>query len=41
MCSLEDLVEMKRQSGRSAGLEDLSRLEVAHGELPQPPADPS
>lgn len=38
ICSLEDLVFMKRQSGRSTDLEDLSRLEIAHGELPPPPA---
>lgn len=37
ICSLEDLVAMKRQSGRSTGEEDLSRLETAHGELPEPP----
>lgn len=37
ICSLEDLVSMKRQSGRGSDLEDLSRLETAHGELPTPP----
>jgi hypothetical protein len=40
ICSLEDLVTMKRQSGRGADVEDLNRLEIAHGELPEPPADP-
>jgi hypothetical protein len=39
ICSLEDLVAMKRQSGRPTDLEDLSRLETAHGELPPPLAD--
>jgi len=39
ICSLEDLVVMKRQAGRGTDLEDLSRLEVAHGELPQSPGD--
>lgn len=34
ICSLEDLVRMKRQAGRRSDLEDLSRLETAHGELP-------
>ena len=37
ICSLEDLVAMKRQSGRSTDAEDLGRLETAHGELPAPP----
>lgn len=40
ICSLEDLVAMKRQTGRSTDEEDLSRLETAHGELPDAPADP-
>lgn len=34
VCSLEDLVVMKRLSGRATDLEDLSRLRTAHGELP-------
>ena len=38
ICSLPDLVLMKRQAGRSTDLEDLSRLETAHGELPPPPS---
>lgn len=37
ICSLADLVVMKRQGGRSTDHEDLSRLETAHGELPGPP----
>jgi hypothetical protein len=38
ICSLSDLVVMKRQAGRSTDLEDLSRLETAHGELPESPS---
>jgi hypothetical protein len=38
ICSLSDLVVMKQQAGRSTDLEDLSRLETAHGELPGPPS---
>ena len=34
ICSLADLVAMKRQTGRGS---DLDRLETAHGELPRPP----
>lgn len=34
ICSLEDLVAMKRRAGRGSDLEDLARLETAHGELP-------
>lgn len=37
ICSLGDLVAMKRHSGRGSDLEDLSRLETAHGQLPEPP----
>jgi len=37
ICSLEDLVRMKREAGRGTDLEDLSRLEAAHGELPSDP----
>ncbi len=36
-----DLVALKRQTGRPTDLEDISRLETAHGTLPDPPADPS
>jgi hypothetical protein len=39
ICSLPDLVVMKRQGGRSTYQDDLSRLETAHGELPPPPRD--
>ena len=38
ICSLSDLVLMKQRAGRSTDLEDLSRLETAHGELPPPPS---
>ena len=41
ICSLADLVALKRQGGRPTDLEDLGRLETAHGSLPEPPADPS
>lgn len=37
ICSLADLVAMKRAAGRATDLEDLARLETAHGELPGPP----
>lgn len=37
ICALEDLVAMKRQTGRTTDLEDLHRLEIAHGELREPP----
>jgi len=40
ICSLEDLVAMKRQGGRSTDVEDLKQLEIAHGELPETPPDP-
>lgn len=39
ICSLQDLVAMKRESGRPTDHEDLSRLETAHGELPAPSKD--
>lgn len=35
VCSLVDLVELKRAGARPADLEDLRRLEIAHGELPR------
>lgn len=41
ICSLADLVALKRLAGRPTDLEDLSRLETAHGTLPDPPAHPS
>jgi predicted nucleotidyltransferase len=34
ICSLHDLVAMKRATGRGADLVDLERLRDAHGELP-------
>ena len=34
ICSLPDLVAMKRSSGRGSGDLDLVRLREAHGELP-------
>jgi hypothetical protein len=37
ICALEDLVAMKRESGRPTDREDLARLETAHGELLPPP----
>jgi len=37
ICSLSDLVALKRRAGRPSDLEDLSRLETAHGTLPEPP----
>ena len=36
ICSLPDLVALKRRAGRPSDLEDLSRLETAHGTLPEP-----
>lgn len=39
ICSLADLVALKRLASRPTDLEDLNRLETAHGTLPQPPAD--
>lgn len=41
ICSLADLVALKHQAGRPTDLEDLNRLETAHGPLPDPPADSS
>jgi predicted nucleotidyltransferase len=37
ICSLADLVALKRRGGRPTDLEDLRRLEIAHGELPELP----
>ena len=37
ICSLEDLVALKRLAARPTDLEDLRRLEQAHGKLPDPP----
>jgi predicted nucleotidyltransferase len=34
ICSLADLVAMKRSVGRERDLADLADLEAAHGELP-------
>jgi hypothetical protein len=34
ICSLADLVAMKRAVGRDRDIADLSDLETAHGELP-------
>lgn len=39
ICSLADLVVLKRQAARPTDLDDLSRLETAHGTLPEPPPD--
>jgi predicted nucleotidyltransferase len=36
ICSLVDLVAMKRAVGRERDLADLADLEAAHGELPEP-----
>jgi hypothetical protein len=36
ICSLTDLVAMKRAVGRERDLVDLADLEAAHGELPSP-----
>jgi hypothetical protein len=36
ICSLPDLVAMKRAVGRERDLVDLADLEAAHGELPSP-----
>lgn len=38
ICSLADLVALKRLAGRADDIADLSRLETAHGTLPDPPA---
>lgn len=35
LCSLADLVALKRRSGRPGDVEDLRKLETAHGELPE------
>ena len=40
ICSLADLVALKRLGGRPTDLEDLRRLEAAHGDLPELPAEP-
>lgn len=37
ICSLEDLVALKRESDRPTDQEDLARLQTAHGDLPPPP----
>lgn len=37
VCSLADLVALKRLGGRPTDDEDLRRLEIAHGSLPDPP----
>lgn len=37
VCSLADLVALKRSAGRPTDIEDLARLETAHGSLPDPP----
>lgn len=37
ICSLAHLVALKRLGGRPTDLEDLSRLETAHGTLPETP----
>ncbi len=39
ICSLADLVALKRLAGRRTDLEDLDRLETAHGTLPEPPTE--
>jgi predicted nucleotidyltransferase len=40
ICSLPDLVALKRVAGRERDLVDLHDLEVAHGELPDSRTDP-
>jgi len=40
ICSLADLVVLKRAAGRPADLDDLNRLETAHGGLPDSPDHP-
>jgi predicted nucleotidyltransferase len=40
ICSLADLVAMKRRAGRERDLLDLHELERIHGELPEPPDSP-
>lgn len=41
VCSLADLTAMKRMAGRPGDVEDLRRLETAHGTLPDPPRPPT
>jgi hypothetical protein len=38
ICSLADLVALKRAAGRPTDLDDLGRLEIAHGTLPELPS---
>ena len=35
LCGLADLVALKRRSARPGDIEDLAKLEIAHGELPE------
>lgn len=35
LCSLADLVALKRRAGRPQDLDDLAKLETAHGDLPE------
>lgn len=35
LCALADLVAIKRRAGRPLDLDDLAKLETAHGELPE------
>ena len=37
VCSLADLVALKRRAGRPQDIEDLRQLEIAHGSLPDLP----
>ncbi len=39
ICSLADLVTLKRAAGRERDLADLSDLETTHGKLPDTPGD--